>query len=192
VLALALGGLAAAVPAEASAGSPAKASPAAFIQTVVTLTDSLNPTGLSAPDAIVTCATKKTTVNAYDAIAIPAGCLTLYNGEWVKVTWSGAFIDDYLLLTQQDDGNLVLQYSVAIQFGPEWTSKTTFALNANGPGCQAQFKSTGNLAVNNCDTTQIYATGTQNDSSAVLVFAIGADNNFQIFNSLGGSVVWAG
>ena len=226
VLTLALGALATAVPAEASAGSPATAAPggAAAESTTVTplieggspphgtavpvpapstsgttntisftasISDSLNPSGVTTPDAIVTCAPSHTTVNDYDALVIPAGCLTLYNGEWIKVTWSGP-INDYLLLTQQTDGNLVLTYSVEALIGPEWTSNTTFAGNANGPGCLAQFKSTGNLVVDNCDGTQIYTTGTASAPNAVLVFGIGADDNFQIFNSLGGSVIWSG
>ena len=228
VLALALGGLATAMPAEASAGSSATAVPGGAaaasatmsplinggspphgsasavpvggtgtpggtftsIQTTATITDSLNPSGLSAPDAILTCATSKTTVSGYEAIAIPARCLTLYNGEWVKVTWNSGF-NDSLLLTQQTDGNLVLTYSISAPLGPEWTSNTTFKGNANGPGCLAQFTSTGNLVVDNCDGTQIYTTGTQSAPNAVLVFGVGADNNFQIFDSLGGNVIWA-
>jgi hypothetical protein len=48
------------------------------------------------------------TIAGTDSIAIPAGCLTLYNGEWVKVTWTSQMGWNSLQLTQQTDGNLVL------------------------------------------------------------------------------------
>ena len=214
VLALALGALATAVPAEASAGSSATSasggigdaaasgnlapdieggSPPSAHNTPV-LTDSLNPSGLTASDAIVSCATSQISLVSSSGgvsfisygIAIPVNCLTLYNGEWVKVTWS--LTGDYLELTQQTDGNLVLTSSNGTTTTTQWSSDTTFQGNANGPGCLAQFQSNADLVVDNCDGTLIWDSQTHTYPDAVLVFQ--PDNDLVIYSAAGGTALW--
>jgi len=213
VLAFAAGGLAAAVPAQASAGPSATsvpvggaAAPGAFcpIFTVCTpvppitpvVTDSLNPSGVTAPDAIVTCATSEipmtygsgSLVKQTEAFAIPVGCLTLYNGEWIRVGWSVG--GSYMQLTQQTDGNLVLTVSSnGTTTTTPWASGTTFAGNANGPGCLAQFQTNGDLVVDDCDGTSIWDSATDTYPDAVLAFQFPSD--LVIYSSSGGTALWS-
>ena len=214
VLALALGALATAVPAEASAGSSAASAsggagdaaasgnlapdieggspPSAHLTPV--LTDSLNPSGLTAPDAIVSCATSQIALVTSSGgvsfvaygLAIPVNCLTLYNGEWVKVGWGT--VGDYLELTQQTDGNLVLTSSDGTTTTTRWSAGTTFQGNANGPGCLAQFQSNADLVVDNCDGTLIWDSKTHTYPDAVLAFQ--PDDDLVIYSAVGGTALW--
>ena len=140
--------------------------------------DSLNPGGVTAPDAIVTCATSQIS-NGQPVIAVPLGCLTLYNGEWVEIT--GLFVTQDVKLTMQTDGNLVLTHYQSVPISPGstgpgvtwvtmWSSGTTFAGNSKGPGCLAQFQSNDNLVVSNCDGASIWDSATPSDPNAVLCF----------------------
>ena len=154
VLALAFGGLTAAPAARASAASSTANSVVSGITFYPEVTDSLNPSGVTAPDAILTCATSRITISGLDSITIPVGCLTLYNGEWIKVTWASpempASEAQSTQLTQQTDGNLVVTFTSGLlgtSPATEWSSGTTFAGNANGPGCLAQFTSSGDLTI---------------------------------------------
>jgi hypothetical protein len=156
------------------------------------VTDSLNPGGVTAPDAIVTCATSEISmfyvsggaVISTDAPAVPVGCLRLYNGEWVEVAWASYSMK----LTQQTDGNLVLTTSDGTTTTTQWSSNTTFKGNSNGPGCLAQFQSNADLVVDNCDGTLIWDTKTHTYPNAVLVFRFGG--GFVIYDSLGGTALW--
>jgi hypothetical protein len=212
VLALALGGLATAVPAQASAGSSAASagggagaasgsstpdigggSPPVAHWTPV-ISDSLNPGGVTAPDPIVTCNTSEIAIDISSGgvglltygLSIPVGCLTLYNGEWVKVAWTGLTVS--LQLTQQTDGNLVLTSPNGTTTSTLWSSKTTFAGNANGPGCLAQFQSNADLVVDNCDGTLIWDSKTHTYPDAVLVFQ--QNSEAVIYASPGGTALW--
>ena len=210
VLTLVLGGLAAALPAGASTvpsatstphggtaastivrpatligGSPAEgaASPAAVEEPVIT--DSLNTGGVTAPDAILTCATSQITIGGTQAVAVPVGCLTLYNGEWVEVTWTGGGVTAEL--NQQTDGNLVLSAGNGVT---TWAADTTFSGNSAGPGCLAQFQSSANLVVSNCDSTSIWNSDTH-PSYANAVLAFQADGNIVIYESSAGTPLWS-
>ena len=208
VLALALGGLAAALPAQASAppagtaspdlvggasasgnsipiggGSPPHGTPVPVIQPVIT--DSLNPGGVTAPDAILTCATSQLAIGGTQAVAVPVGCLTLYNGEWVKVTWTGG-TGVSTELNQQTDGNLVLTPGNGVT---PWASGTTFKGNAGGPGCLAQFQSSANLVVSNCDGVLIWNSATKTYPNAVLAFQM--DGNLVIYETSAGTALWS-
>ena len=97
------------------------------------ITDSVSG-NVTGPDDIVTCATSQIAIGGTEAVAIPVGCLTEYNGEWDKVTWSGTGVSTEL--TQQTDGNFVLYAGN----GKTWGAATTFADNFEGPGCLAQFQ----------------------------------------------------
>lgn len=161
-----------------------------------TVTDSLNPGGVTAPDAIVTCPTSEISMTYVSgqlirftkALAIPVGCLTLYNGQWVRITWSTG--SSYMQLTQQPDGNLVLTKGDGTT-GPTtvWSSGTTFTGNANGPGCFAQFQSDANLVVRNCDGTAIWNSATYTYPDAVLAFQYPSD--LVIYSSAGGTSLWS-
>lgn len=202
VLALALAGLAAALPAQASAASPkitpGYPSPITYFPAV---SDSLNPDGVTATDAILTCATSRMTISGTDDITIPVGCLTLYNGEWVKVTWASpempASESVSMELSQLTDGNLVVTISGggAIITGsggtptPQWSSGTTFSGNPNGPGCFTQFTSSADLVVDNCDGTSIWNSGAHTDTSALLAFQHGGA--LVIYESSAGTVLWS-
>ena len=179
VLALALGGLATALPAQAS--TAAAVTPAVVGNAVIT--DSLNPSGVTAPDAILTCATSQLAIGGTEAVAVPVGCLTLYNGEWVKVTWTGT--GQSTELTQQTDGNLVL----AAGTGKSWAAGTTFKGNLQGPGCLTQFQSSANLVVSNCDGLLIWNSATKTNPNAVLAFQ--ADGNFVIYKTSAGTALWS-
>jgi hypothetical protein len=185
VLALVLGGLAAALPAQASAGPSATSAPTGgksaaglWNPDAFTVEDSLNPDGVTTPDAIVTCATSQIS-NGQPVIAIPLGCLKLYNGEYVEIT--GLMVTQNVKLTMQTDGNLVLTHYQSVPISPGstgpgvewvtmWSSNTTFAGNSNGPGCLAQFQSNDNLVVSNCDGASIWDSATPADANAVLCF----------------------
>ena len=211
MLALALGGLAAALPAEASAarsatstphgvtaaskvispatlsgGSPPEGTAVPATAPVPTITDTLQPIDVTATDEILTCATSQTTINGTQAVTVPVGCLTLYNQEWVKVAWSGAGVTT--VLTQQADGNLVLTPGTSTT---TWASNTTHSGNSAGPGCLAQFQSSGTLVVSNCSNTSIWNSGVHSaDANAVLAFQ--ADGNIAIYqSSAGGTPLWS-
>jgi hypothetical protein len=135
------------------------------------ITDSLNPGGVTAPDAILTCTNSEFESGLEYAFAVPVGCLKLYNGEWVKVDWPDE--DEYLELTQQTDGNLVLTDSVGTTSTTKWSSGTTFKGNSKGPGCLAQFQSNADLVVSNCDGASIWDSATHTYPNAVLFFQSG-------------------
>ena len=166
-------------------GSPAEgaASPAAVEEPVIT--DSLNTGGVTAPDAILTCATSQITIGGTQAVAVPVGCLTLYNGEWVEVTWTGGGVTAEL--NQQTDGNLVLSAGNGVT---TWAADTTFSGNSAGPGCLAQFQSSANLVVSNCDSTSIWNSDTH-PSYANAVLAFQADGNIVIYESSAGTPLWS-
>jgi hypothetical protein len=182
VLGLVLGGLAAALPAQASASpsatsAPVVSKPAGLFDSFV-VKDSLNPNGVTTPDAIVTCATSQIS-NGQPVVAVPLGCLKLYNGEWVEIT--GALVTQDMKLTMQTDGNLVVTHYQSVPISPGstgpgimwvtmWASGTTFAGNSNGPGCLAQFQSNDSLVVSNCDGASIWNSATPTDAHAVLCF----------------------
>ena len=227
VLALAIGGLAAALPAQASAGPSAAAVPIGGaaasgtsipitggspprgtespvlvgsaspglttptpspVQVTPVVSDSLNPDGVTAPDAIVTCATSQLTIDGTNNLAIPVGCLKLYNGEWVKVAWTE--ISGYMELTQQTDGNLVLTVSNGTTAPTTpWSSDTTFKGNANGPGCLAQFQTNADLVVSNCANTLIWDSATHTYPDAVLAFQLYGD--LVIYESSAGTALWS-
>ena len=214
VLALALGGLAAALPAEASAGQSASTGIGAATATatatstsipitggsppeggggplpsfVGTITDSLNPGGLTAPDAILTCATSQIAIGGTYAITVPKGCLTLYNGEWVKVTWTGLNSTGVSTeLSLGTDGNLVLTPGDSVT---PWSSGTTFKGNLLGPGCLAQFTSSADdLVVDNCDGTSIWNSGAHTYGGAILAFQ--SDGNLVVYESSAGTALWS-
>ena len=79
VLALALGGLAAVFPARSALGA---------VGTAV-ITDSVTTGDVTGPDTIVKCTTSQIPIGGTQAVAVPVACLTEYNGEWIKVSWSG-------------------------------------------------------------------------------------------------------
>jgi hypothetical protein len=184
VLALALGSLVTALPASASTGAavPPAASPADFGNALVT--DSLNPGGVKVPDEILTCATSQIAIGGTEAVAIPVGCLTEYNNEWVKVTWSGTGVSTEL--TQQADGNFVLY----VGNGKVWSTLTYLGGNGNpnGPGCFAHFQTDGNLVVSNCAGAAIWNSVTYNNPNAVL--ALQADGNLVIYANSAGTPLW--
>jgi len=175
VFAVALGAGAAAFGAGAGAASAAVGN--------ATITDSLTGT-LTGTDAIVRCATSQIAIGGTEAVAIPASCLTEYNGEWVTVTWSGSS-GVTTKLTQQTDGNFVLYAGN----GKRWGAATRFADNANGPGCLAQFQGDANLVVRNCGSTAIWASGPNGFPHAVLAFQ--ADGNLVIYQSSAGTALWS-
>ncbi|HET9170043.1 MAG TPA: hypothetical protein VFN97_11420 [Actinospica sp.] len=178
VLALVLGGLAAALPTQASAAT-AVGQPA--------VTDSLNPGGVTGTDAILNnCATpfSQATVGGVQAVTVSVGCLTLYNGEWVQVAWSGGGATTKLQM--QTDGNLVLSPGNGV---PQWSSKTAFSSDPAGPGCLAQFQSSGNLAVDDCNSASIWSAGIQSEPNAVLAFQ--ANGDLVIYSSSTGIALWS-
>jgi hypothetical protein len=178
-LALALGALVTALPASASTG-PAVA-PADVGNGVVT--DSFSPSGLTAPDAIVTCATSQIAIGGTEAVAIPVGCLTEYNNEAIGVYWSGTGVST--VLTQQTDGNFVLYAGNS----KVWSSRTTVGGNLEAPGCFAQFQTDGNLVVSNCDGEAIWNSDTSNHPDAILAFQ--ADGDLVIYASSAGTPLWS-
>jgi hypothetical protein len=175
VFALALGGAAAAFGAGAGAASAAVGT--------ATITDSLSGT-VTGTDDIVRCATSQIAIGGTQAVAIPAGCLTEYNGEWVNVTWSGSS-GVSTKLTQQNDGNFVLYAGN----GKKWGAATRFADNANGPGCLAQLQGDANLVVRNCGSAAIWASGPNGFPHAVLAFQ--ADGNLVIYQTAAGTALWS-
>jgi hypothetical protein len=175
VLALALGGAAAAFGTGAASAAVGNA----------VLTDSLTGTLTgTATDAMVTCAPSQIAIGGTEAEAIPAACLTEYNGEWVKVSWTGSS-GVSTELTQQGDGNFVLYAGN----GKVWGAATRFADNANGPGCLAQFQGDANLVVRNCNGTAIWASGPNGYPHAVLAFQ--ADGNLVIYETSAGTALWS-
>lgn len=172
VLGLALSGFAAA--AQALANTSAGAAPAAVGNAVIT--DSITTGDVTGPDAIVNCATSQIAIGGTEAIAVPVGCLTEYNGEWYQVSWSGTGVSTKLI--QQNDGNFVLYAGN----GKAWGAATRFVDNANGPGCEAIFQGDANLVVRNCDLAAIWASGTHTYPNAVLAFQ--ADGNLVIYDSV--------
>jgi hypothetical protein len=175
VLALALGGLAAVFPVRAAL---------AAVGTGV-ITDAVTTGDVTAKDTIVTCNTfSQIAIGGTQAVALPVGCLTEYNTEWIKVTWSGTGVSTEL--TQQSDGNFVLYAGN----GKKWGAATRFADNANGPGCLAGFQGDANLVVRNCDNgAAIWASGTHTYPNAVLAFQ--ADGNLVIYSSTSGTALWS-
>lgn len=113
VVALAIGGFAAAFPASATV------TPSAAGNAVVT--DSITTGDVTGPDAIVNCATSQIAIGGTEAIAVPVACLMEYNGEWYKVSWTGTGISTEL--TQQGDGNFVLYAGN----GKKWGAATAFS-----------------------------------------------------------------
>jgi hypothetical protein len=218
VLSLALGGLVAALPAQASTGPSATAAPSGikaatgagisspaavlttkplpYISTPV-VTDSLNPGGVTAADAMLICATSQipftyqsgNEIVLSDSLAIPVGCLSMYNGEWFKVGWTGH--SRYMEVTMQTDGNLVLALSDGGTPTTAWSSGTTFAGNSQGPGCFMQFQSNAELVVRNCASTAIWATGAHTDPDAVLVFRYDGDLLIEDSSSEAATVLWS-
>jgi hypothetical protein len=153
---------------------------------------------VTATDAILTCATSQMTISGTNSITVPTGCLTLYNGQWVKVTWTVTDEPSYewptMQLTMQTDGNLV----VTVSGGPagatsgsatQWSSKTAYADNPNGPGCLAQFQASADLVVDNCDGTSIWNSGAHTDTGALLAFQDGGD--LVIYQSSAGTALWS-
>jgi len=173
VLALALGGLAAVLPARVALGA---------VGTAV-ITDSVTTGNVTGPDTIVKCATSQIAIGGTQAVAIPVKCLTEYNGEWVKVSWSGTGVSTEL--TQQGDGNFVLYAGN----GNTWGAATRFADNNGGPGCQANFQGDANLVVRDCNGTAIWASATHTFPNAVLAFQ--ADGNLVIYSSTSGTALWS-
>jgi hypothetical protein len=173
VLALALGAGAAAFGAGAASAAVGNA----------VLTDSLTGT-VTAPDAIVNCATKQIAIGGTEALTMPVACLTEYNGEWVKVSWTGSS-GVSTELTQQTDGNFVLYAGN----GKKWGAATRFADNANGPGCIASFQGDANLVVRGCGGTVAWASGTHTYPNAVLAFQ--ADGNLVIYATSAGTALWS-
>ena len=178
VLVLALGGFAVAASAHADASTDA--SPDVVGNAVIT--DSITTGDVTAPDAIVNCATSQIAIGGTEAIAVPVGCLTEYNGEWYKVSWTGTGVSTEL--TQQTDGNFVLYAG-----SKTWGAATRFVDNANGPGCLAQFQGDANLVVRNCDSAAIWSSGTHTYPNAVLAFQ--ADGNLVIYESTSGPALWS-
>lgn len=172
VLGLALGGFAAAIPAHAATSTVGNA----------VITDSLTGT-VTGPDAIVNCATQQIAIGGTEAVVVPVGCLTEYNGEWYKVSWTGTGVST--TLNQQDDANFVLYAGN----GKKWGAATRFVDNANGPGCLAEFQTDANLVVRNCALAAIWASGTHTYPNAVLAFQ--ADGNLVIYESTAGHALWA-
>lgn len=175
VFVVALGGAAAAFGAGAGTASAAVGN--------ATITDSLSGT-VTGTDDIVRCATSQIAIGGTQAVAIPVGCLTEYNGEWVTVTWSGSS-GVSTKLTQQTDGNFVLYAGN----GKKWGAATRFADNANGPGCLAAFQGDANLVVRNCGAAAIWASGTHTFPNAVLAFQ--ADGNLVIYQTSAGTALWS-
>jgi hypothetical protein len=208
VLAAALGGPAA-LPAQASAGpsvasahvgaagavAPKTVCPTWGCAPPPVLSDSLNPSGVTAPDSILTCATSQIVIGATEAIAVPAGCLTLNNDEWVKVAWTDDVIEDGHLVSTLVTTELNLQTDGNLVFNPgngaaSWSSGTTYTGSAGGgPGCLAQFQSSGNLVVSNCDNASIWDSATQTHTTAVLAFQ--QDGNLVIYENTAGTPLWA-
>jgi hypothetical protein len=178
VLALALGGFAAAFPARAAVRSGL--SPAAVGSAVIT--DSLSGT-VTGPDAIVNCATSQIAIGHTEAVVIPVGCLTEYNGEFYEVSWTGTGVTTEL--TMQNDANFVLYASN----GKKWAAGTRFVDNSNGPGCLAEFQSDANLVVRNCNLAAIWNSGTHTYPNAVLAFQ--ADGNLVIYPSTSSTALWS-
>jgi hypothetical protein len=174
VLTLALGGFAAAFPASAGAAPAAVGSPV--------ITDSLTGT-VTGPDDIVNCATTQLAIGGTEAVAVPVTCLTEYNTEWYKVSWSGTGVSTELTL--QGDGNFVLYAGN----GNKWGAKTRFVDNSGGPGCLAQFQGDANLVVRDCDGTAIWASATHTYPNAVLAFQ--ADGNLVIYETSTGPALWS-
>ncbi|HET9169039.1 MAG TPA: hypothetical protein VFN97_06360 [Actinospica sp.] len=150
---------------------------------------------MTAPDAILTCATSSTTISGTYSLAIPVGCLTLYNGEWVTVTWTSpqavvAGQSVTMELSQQTDGNLVLTVTGdGGKLTRQWASGTTFAGNPAGPGCLARFQSSADLVVEDCNGTSIWNSGAHTDADALLAFQSGGD--LVIDESSAGTALWA-
>lgn len=173
VLALALGGGAAAFGVSTASAAVGNA----------VITDSLTGT-VTGPDAIVNCTPAQIAIGGTEAVAMPVGCLTEYNGEWVKVSWTGSS-GVSTKLTQQTDGNFVLYASN----GKKWGAATRFVDNANGPGCFAQFQVDANLVVRNCGAAAIWASGTHTYPKAVLAFQ--ANGDLVIYATSAGTALWS-
>jgi hypothetical protein len=180
VLALALGGFAVAAPAYADTSTNTSTD---VIGNAV-ITDSVTSGDVTAPDSIVDCATKQMAILSVEAVVMPVGCLTEYNGQWYKVSWTGTGYSTEL--TEQDDGNFVLYAGN----GKIWAANTRHATNANGPGCLAQFQGDANFVVRNCDLAAIWASNTHTYPDAILAFQ--SDGNLVIYNSASTlKAIWA-
>jgi hypothetical protein len=138
-----------------------------------TVTDDVQGT-VTTPDDVVTCLPSTMSVGGTTAVTFPVGCLTLYYGDSVKVTWSGTGYSTDLSLSS--DGNLVLSSND----GNTWDAGTTAADKSTGPGCEAPFQSDANLVVYNCASSPIWAAGTETHPEAFLAFQ--ADGNLVIYN----------
>lgn len=165
-----------------AAAVPALADTSGTIYPEVVITDSITSGNVTGPDAIVNCPTSEIEIGGTAAIAVPVGCLTLYNGEWYKVSFVGGISTT---LTMQDDANFVLYVSN----GKVWGAATRYADDpANGPGCIAQFQGDANLVVRNCAGTAIWASGTHTYPDAILAFQ--QDGNLVIYASTTGPALW--
>jgi len=173
VLALALGGLAAVFPARSALGA---------VGTAV-ITDSVTTGDVTGPDTIVKCTTSQIPIGGTQAVAVPVACLTEYNGEWIKVSWSGTGVSTEL--TEQTDGNFVLYAGN----GKKWGAATRFGDTNSGPGCLAGFQGDANLVVRDCGGTAIWASATHTFLNAVLAFQ--ADGNLVIYSSKSGTALWS-
>jgi hypothetical protein len=138
------------------------------------ITDSnANPVSVF-PDTIVTCAPTQIALGSIQAIAVKAGCLKMFNGEWLTVTWSGG-TGISTEVTQERNGNLAFRAGN----GKYWTAQTTFAGNANGPGCLFEFEGNARMIVENCAGSIIWDTTTVTYPDAVLAFE--SDGNLVIY-----------
>ena len=176
VLTLALGGLAAALPAHASTGS-------AVAPGNGKIADTLQPNGVTAPDSILPCATSQIAIGGTEAVAVPVGCFTAYNNQSASVYWSGGGVST--TLAQQVDGNLVLYAGN----GKVWSSRTTFGGSLEGPGCLVRFQTDGNLVESNCDNLPIWDSVTAKYPNAILAFQ--ADGDLVIYASPTGAALWS-
>ena len=176
LLALGLGGFAAASAAPAGAATASVGTP--------TITDDVQGT-VTSTDDIVTCLPSTIAIGGTEAVAFTVGCLTEYYGDNVTVTWSGSGISTELTL-QGFDGNFVLYAGN----GKKWGAATRAKDISTGPGCEAAFQSDANLVVRNCASATIWNSGTHTYPNAVLCFQ--ADGNLVIYSAAsGGKALWS-
>jgi hypothetical protein len=176
LLALGLGGFAAASASPAGAATAAVGTP--------TVTDDVQGT-VTATDDVVTCLPSTISIGGTTAVAFTVGCLTLYYGDNLSVAWSGSGVSTELTL-QGSDGNFV----VYAGNGKVWGAGTRAVDLATGPGCEAQFQSDANLVVRNCSSAALWASGTHTYPNAVLAFQ--ADGNLVIYSAAsGGKALWS-
>ena len=90
-------------------------------------------------------------------------------------------------MTQENNGN----FALSAGNGKLWTAGTTFAGNANGPGCLALFEGNANLIVENCDGTTIWATSTVTYPDAVLEFESNGNLVMRTSTSATATALWS-